>query len=139
MPELDQYEQEYLAEDEDFVPMAYGDRRQVDDMLNERDEMERLNKSSRMDQLIGEGLGRQTTTDTGQFIYRSYINDDDGDEMNEDDNNQTEYKDEELNLEAFQVPLRLDFFLINFFHLIIVFIIVQRMDISRKNKARDKV
>ncbi len=81
----------------------------MDEALDRRDEQERQDRSSRMDQLIGDEGGRRVTSDTGAFIYRDYGKVQDsagGDEFEDEAEDEHVYKEEEVNLEAFDVPLR---------------------------------
>ena len=105
VPELDRYDHEYLAGNEYFQPMGADSRREVEEKLNKRDEDEKRTKDSRINQLTG--TTRNPMTDG---YFKNYIKRRDDTVEEDDDMDRADefiYKEEDVNLEAFEVPLRL--------------------------------
>ncbi len=101
IPELDNYDVQELASDHgDEEELDYNERLKVDQLLNKRDEeYKRSERDKVLDNIIGyQDRDIPAPTEFKQYDIRR------GDE--EDEEEERVYREREVNLEAFDVPLR---------------------------------
>ena len=100
VPELDTYDEGDLASDADGEDLSYRQRQAVDELLDQRDRELRTRKEDRIDALAGVD---EEVVHTGRFRAYGTIDDDRDDD---DVPDETVYRETEVNLEVFDVPLR---------------------------------
>eukprot|EP01041_Mallomonas_annulata_P002923 gene2923-5737_t len=105
VPELDVYDANDLASDDGEYGMTAQQRRAADDVINARLRERQARKDQRF---LETGIDDDDESiDLGQRAIRLQPRDEiDEDSDLDDDNNQQQYTEQEVNLEAFDVPLR---------------------------------
>ena len=101
VPELDRYDANDLASDVEEDVMTYQQRQAVNELLDKRDVERRARREDRMNELTGAADGQAPVV--GQFRSYGTIADDREDV---EDEVQNQYVETDVNLEAFDVPLR---------------------------------
>lgn len=102
VPELDRYDADDLASDAEEDGMTYQQRREVNELLDKRDMERRARREDRMNELTGAGDTAGAPV-VGQFRSYGTIADD---REEDDEQDQNQYVETDVNLEAFDVPLR---------------------------------
>jgi hypothetical protein len=100
VPELDRYDPEDLASDQEEDEMSYLERRKVTDLLNQRDKERRTTREDRIDELADYDVHDDTAARHGVFHTHYGTVGDDRDVDEEEEEQEVEYRELEVNLEV---------------------------------------
>mmetsp|Transcript_3003 Transcript_3003/g.4568 ORF Transcript_3003/g.4568 Transcript_3003/m.4568 type:complete len:949 (+) Transcript_3003:31-2877(+) len=104
VPELDRYDANDLASDKEEDRMTYAQRRHVTEMLDQRDRERMTTRETRIDELADYDV-QDTAPSAGVFRTHYGTVGDEG-AIDEEDEAEDQYKELDVNLEGFDVPLR---------------------------------
>jgi hypothetical protein len=100
VPELDRYDPEDLASDQEEDEMGYLERRKVTDLLNQRDRERRTTREDRIDELADYEVQDDVAARHGVFHTHYGTVGDDREIDDEEDEQEVEYRELEVNLEV---------------------------------------